>query len=295
MTKPDPVRLREGGSELDRALLSVAMHDRGSERARRRAVGALLATLSATKAGAAAGFAPTALLAFKWASIGAAAGLSSMVALHAVTHAVPRAEATLAAPRLKAPSRPSEPLRGRAATRREIIEESASAQAPSPVPEAAFPDLAANSPTAGATLAPKTPPAVTPERSRPLSPHRERALAQPTAMAPTSRAVSRETVAPAARQAKAPADGTSLANELALLDTTRRALAARNPARALAALAERERLFGAGVLGPEAEILRVEALLLAGDRASAERVGRAFLARQSGGPHGARMRSLLSW
>ena len=46
-------------------------------------------------------------------------------------------------------------------------------------------------------------------------------------------------------------------------------------------------------MGPEATVLRVEALVRAGDRSAAARVGNAFLAGNPQSPYATRIRSLL--
>ena len=53
------------------------------------------------------------------------------------------------------------------------------------------------------------------------------------------------------------------------------------------------RRFPAGSLRTEAKVLRIEALMLRGDRAGATRLGRALLQRSPKGPYARRIRSLL--
>jgi hypothetical protein len=86
---------------------------------------------------------------------------------------------------------------------------------------------------------------------------------------------------------------TSLTEEVAALDGAREALASGDAARALRGLDEHDRRFPGGMLGPEATVLRIEALLLRGDRASAARLGGAFLDAHPRSPHASRLRSLL--
>jgi hypothetical protein len=105
---------------------------------------------------------------------------------------------------------------------------------------------------------------------------------------------------PAAKPAEAPkasakpAEKTSLADEVAALDVARVALASGNAAAALRALDDHDRRFPGGALGPEATVMRIEALALRGDRASAARLGRAFLDAHPRSPHASRIRTLLS-
>jgi hypothetical protein len=85
----------------------------------------------------------------------------------------------------------------------------------------------------------------------------------------------------------------SLAAELALLDDARGAIARRDAALALTLLDRHKAGHGSGVLAPEALLLRIEALLLGGNRRLAERLGSEYLTRQPSGPHADRIRSLL--
>jgi hypothetical protein len=84
-----------------------------------------------------------------------------------------------------------------------------------------------------------------------------------------------------------------LAREIALLDAARRSIAQGQAATAIASLDRRERDLPGGVLGPEATLLRVEALLLRGDRTNAEALAAGFLAQNPRGPHAERLRRLL--
>jgi len=86
---------------------------------------------------------------------------------------------------------------------------------------------------------------------------------------------------------------TTLADEVAALDRAREAVAAGQPARALAALDDYGRRFPGGTLAQEAVVLRIEALAASGDKAGASRLGQAFLERNPGSPHAARIRTLV--
>lgn len=97
----------------------------------------------------------------------------------------------------------------------------------------------------------------------------------------------------ARRRASAGAPRSTLTEEIALLDRAREAIARGSASSALAALDEHDRSFPGAALGPEATVLRVEALSLRGDRAAATRLGRAFLAVHPESPHASRLRSLL--
>ena len=147
--------------------------------------------------------------------------------------------------------------------------------------------------TAAVAIRPSAPPA-------PAAPIPASAEASPGA-APAGpqarRRAPREVEAPAPSTARpsavaAPAQS-SLAEELRLLDQARAALQEGEPGDALDALGRRDRAHPRGALGPEATVLRVQALLAAGDRAGAETVATRWLTRHPDGPHSRRIRELL--
>ena len=80
------------------------------------------------------------------------------------------------------------------------------------------------------------------------------------------------------RSETASSDG-SLKEEIQLLDRARRALLAGTPRPALAELERYDQRYARGTLRPEAIVLRIEALNLAGDRQPAKALGRQFLAQ----------------
>jgi hypothetical protein len=86
---------------------------------------------------------------------------------------------------------------------------------------------------------------------------------------------------------------TTFTDELATLDSARRAIDAGDAARALSILDGYGQRFTAGVMGQEASILRVEALVKAGDRSAAERAADEFLRKNPTTPYAARVRSLV--
>jgi hypothetical protein len=100
--------------------------------------------------------------------------------------------------------------------------------------------------------------------------------------------------APRARSASPTPAPSALADEIAALDSAREALASGDAGRALRALDARDRAFPRGALGPEAMVLRIEALALRGDRAAATRLGESFLAASPRSPHASRIRTLLN-
>ena len=86
----------------------------------------------------------------------------------------------------------------------------------------------------------------------------------------------------------------SLAQEVASLDQAREALAHGDSATALRELEKHQQKFqGSGALGPEAMVLRIEAVSARGDRAATTALANDFLSRFPSSPHAARVRSLL--
>jgi hypothetical protein len=81
--------------------------------------------------------------------------------------------------------------------------------------------------------------------------------------------------------------------ELAMLDQARAALANGNPAGALSILDAYAARFPHASMAPEASMLRIEALVRAGDTAAARRVADAFLAHNPQSPYASRIGSLL--
>ncbi|WP_437278619.1 sigma factor [Sorangium sp. So ce375] len=101
----------------------------------------------------------------------------------------------------------------------------------------------------------------------------------------------REVLEPRRRAARArEKSAPTLASELALLDTARRALR-RGEAAALALLARHAREFPSAQLSDEAAAIRVEALASMGDRAGAHAAARRFLEAHPGSPHADRVES----
>ncbi len=86
----------------------------------------------------------------------------------------------------------------------------------------------------------------------------------------------------------------SLSSEVALLDSARAALAAHDPAGALDAVARYDRAFPGGVFVPEARILRIQALLQAGDRARAQALAGELLRADPNGPYAKRVREMIA-
>ncbi len=84
-----------------------------------------------------------------------------------------------------------------------------------------------------------------------------------------------------------------LSREVALLDEARAALGRGDAAAALAALDQRQQEIGAGMLAPEATLIRVEALLARGERGAAAALAERFWAEHPRGAHTDRLRTLL--
>jgi hypothetical protein len=101
----------------------------------------------------------------------------------------------------------------------------------------------------------------------------------------------------AARAPSAPAsaslpDAQSLSREIAMIDTSRRALSSGNAASALAQLDQYAATLRTGTLDREAQLLRIDALVLSGQRASALVLAGRYLTSYPNDPHAARLRAL---
>jgi hypothetical protein len=99
---------------------------------------------------------------------------------------------------------------------------------------------------------------------------------------------------PAQSSAQSTDTGGTLSAEIALLDRARAALDAGNTDEALRLLDTHGHTFAAGHLGPEATVLRIEALLRRGDRAAATRLGDELSAKQGASTYAARVHSLFA-
>ncbi len=102
------------------------------------------------------------------------------------------------------------------------------------------------------------------------------------------------TSAPAslALAAPKPSVALSLSDEIKILDRARAALGS-DPKGALAALDEHRRLFPKPNLGLEATVIRIDALVQAGQRAAAKVLAKDFLVRHPTSPQAARIRKLV--
>jgi hypothetical protein len=89
-----------------------------------------------------------------------------------------------------------------------------------------------------------------------------------------------------------PEGGSSLAKDIHALDRARQALGRRDAETALRALDELDRGMPTGVLSPEATVVRIEALLLRGDRARAAGLARRFISEFPRSPHVPRLKAV---
>jgi hypothetical protein len=113
--------------------------------------------------------------------------------------------------------------------------------------------------------------------------------------APSAKRVDKAPWAPADSLASAPVGADpSLAAEVAALDRARKALEADDPTSALRVIEEQQRSHGEGVLRPETEVVRIEALIKAGHRQAGVELGRRFLAKYPDHPLQVRVRSLIN-
>jgi len=264
----EPRRLSEGSeSDLERVLLRAGRAPAPTA-ARHRAV--VAATTALATSGLAAGTAAAggavaktgAVAVLKWVGIAGFVGLTAVAAdavieqRHATTTQRTHAPDQIAS---VAPVAPSAAIRPAAAP----------IEAPAP----------------SVTLV-ESPPADTAPLAAPTA-------APPQAFAPTT------APAPAAVRRATPSaeptasNGSSVPAELATLDQARSSLASGNPARALSILDGYSMRFPHASMASEATVLRIEALVNAGDRAAAQRVADSFLYLNPRSPYAARIRSLV--
>ncbi len=258
-------------NDLERVLLEAGIHERPAPRLRGRVLGAVgvgVATTAVTTTATAALLSKlNALPVIVWFGGGFLSGVLTMGAGHVVgvfdgeaEERRPSTGAAVAAPAGHAVPPREEPGAIRAPTATDTIEH----EPPSSAAAATFDDVP--SPRTGADRHSTT---------RRATPGRVEGQSTPLDRA-------------------RPRDPDRLAEEVRLLDNARRALETENAREALDALRAREKKFGAGVLGPEATALEVQALLADGRRAEAEAIGRRFLARSPNDPQSSRIRALLA-
>jgi TolA-binding protein len=266
-----PRRLIEADDELERELIRSAHGDGPSDRALERMllglgveVSKLPPTLaSASPSAAASSKIPGALLA-KWLAAGMAIG--------AVTSSGAQLIGGTVDPQVPSLARTSESSLGRAAP-----------PAPS---QLSPPSQATPAPTLPASaVLPTTRPRPAPQLGLPAPAAAESSSsAETTAQQPALGSFALEP--PPARPA-------TLADEMRLLDAARRALADRDASTALSRLASYESAFPNGALQPEESVLKVRALLAAGNRAAAEALGKRVIERAPRSEHADAVRAVL--
>jgi hypothetical protein len=297
----DPTRLLEDDlDEFERALLRSARFDEPDGRAITRAAVALgvgTTTLTVAAGAAAASAVPGASTAVgtfsklgalgivKWLSIGVVGGLVTTSGVEIARTAMgsgPREPAAVvaAARPTAVPARPQQ----------------AADLAPIPIPPA-LADTPAEEPSpptmafADPPLEPTAPRAAAPKVTRSGSqPRPAAAPVEPVAAVPASTATPTAAFTPPGPTPKV----VSIADETAMLDRARRALASGSAGTALNELDAYDQRARARALSTEASVLRIEALLQTGQRASAVALAQRLLAAQPNGPHANRLRSIVA-
>lgn len=281
-----PQRLIEADDQFERELIRSAHDDRPSQRALERmllGLGVDLPQLPSAAAGSATSGKLGGSVLAKWLFSGLAIGLSAIGGAEVVGRALDQRggqAAETAKPVVAALPSPAASVPGIASSSPPEGELSTAQNSPSAFVPGARLRLAAG-PLLGAAGAPN-PLASSPSASPPSA-------SPPIASAASSGRPGVGSFVPEAE----PALPATLAAEMRLLEAARRALASGAPRSALAALASYERAFQNGALGPEASLLKVRALLAAGDRAGAEALGRQVIAREPHSEHAGAVRAAL--
>jgi hypothetical protein len=267
----DPDRLLESsGSEVERLLLRAG-RERAPRGAKRRAIAAATGVVAASTisggssagstAGAAvagkAGASATALVSLKWIVV---VGVAS-VGVAAGTAAVQTSRTESSASR--------------------VAKTAISVPAQARKPAGSSPLL---SPPVVATVSVSAAPSVDPPA--PLLPSAPPPVAAPLALTRAS--------SPASKSRGVATDGSNAAAELAMLDQARGLIRGGEAARGLSLLEAYASRFPRGVMAPEASILRIEALVGAGDLNEAKREGEALLRANPESPYAPRIASLIS-
>ena len=281
-------RLLDGddATEFERTLLDAASDDAPSDHARRRTLAAMGAGAAAVTsashaatqvaaAGAAGGGAKgigavSAVALLKWVGTGAVVG--SIVAAGIATVTTPglvfskRAVAPVAEVAAETAIAPEHGVRGRSL---------ATAAAEVTAPESAVAE-----------------PGSPPEPTRAAAPS-QAARAERSAVTPPAAVVATPLAPAAAPVVPQVSAASTVVAEVESLDRARAALAAGNPQAALSSLSRHDAAFPAGVLQPEAVVLRVRALIALGDRAEAARVGNRFITSHPDSAQAGRLRALI--
>jgi hypothetical protein len=147
--------------------------------------------------------------------------------------------------------------------------------------------VASPAPPPSALAAPRAPEAPT-EQGAPVP----LPTSAPSPSSVTSVASAPHRVVPASAPAELPS-GSTMREELAWLESARAALASGDAPRALSLLDRYGTQFPHPAMIPEAAVLRIEALVAAGDRPAAERAADSFLAQNPQSPYSSRVRSVV--
>ena len=273
-----PRRLIEADDEFERALIHSAHADRPSQRALERmllGLGVEFSHLPSAMAGSAPGAAASSgkiagAVLLKWFVTGVAIGVAAISGADAVGRA------------LDHPATRSSDAAKHAVVRAASSASRSSYRVSSSTPVERSPSAAQALPSLSPSAQPRVAPGPSSEAVRTPVPRAFSADAsQPTvsAASPGLPAVGSFSLRPA----QAPAD--HLAQEMRLLDAARGALANGDSRSALSTLAQYEGAYPDGALRPEASVLKVRALLAAGDRAGAEALGQRIIERAPRSEH----------
>lgn len=283
MTELRPI-LGDEPTDDERRLLDSARLDVPAHAGRRRTLAAMaLAAAVTTTAGTGGAAATTAGagLIVKWVALGAIGGTIALGAVGSMTRLVggpePRPSAVVAPRPAPAASYAGKPAPAISSLPRAAPVETQPARPDDQVQPARADEQAQRNPTP-VHLAPS---AATRIPARSAEPTRPADL--PASLAP-----------PLRDPAIVPAADDTLTAEVTALDEARRALAAGDPAPALLALDEYDHRFVQRRLGPEAAVLRIEALLAEGRFGQARQLGNELLAAEPDGAYAQHVRSLLS-
>ena len=127
----------------------------------------------------------------------------------------------------------------------------------------------------------------------------ERAAATAASVAAAPESIALDSLPAAPGEPAAAAAGTprpaapSLADEVAALDNVSQVMGS-DPQAALAQLEKHDKQFAGGALGPEAMVLRIEALARSGDKARATALANEFFAKHGDSPLRGRVQSILA-
>jgi TolA-binding protein len=257
-----PSRREPQEKDVRRALLDSARHDAPTAQAiRRTRTAVLLAMTTAASTTAATAMSTTAarwITMLKWLGVGTLGGLTTVGAIHVASHHAQSGAVSMQPQLPKGADQTATPRSPLSAVSGFPIAQSA------PPPSAPDPSV-----TEHAAPAPSQQ-----SESRPAGPS---LLETPPAPAP----------------AASSSAGASLAQEVAMLDEARRALAQGRAGEALAALDRYRRDYPSGRLGQEATFVRIQALSMQGNTAAARSVAEQFLQTSPTSPLADRVRAVL--